>query len=307
MGLLNHLFGDNKKAAKRLELDEEKRLVLWDAHLNNFPQREALAKHFRFGQYIEQALINFDETRRVLQQIEALIPPELITLEEEEKEEEILLRDLDKLRNDLNIGSIARELVQEKKKQAALLIIFKEIHDTLILEHHLIKLVLRKPSKELLERLFRLIFFNEAALYKAFRAESYSQGSISEHAAIVKLARSVLLEQELEEEIETEEDLFVKAMVAKMAYGKSGRYRDLGEDIFLALTERAKASLTEDEDIGDAALKMDTMIEDQRTLYLIVRKLRPKYKEDKIRLVIDAFLKAHHLGHFEELEVEWRS
>ncbi len=307
MGLFNHLFGDSKGAAKKLELDEKKRLALWEQHLNNFPKREELAKHFRFGQYVEQALIDFDETRKVLQEIEALIPPELITLEEEEKAEEDILSDLDKLTSDMKLWDIARELVHEKKKQAALLKIFKEIHDTLILEHHLIKLILKKPSKELLLRLFRLIFNSEAALYKAFKAESYSQGSLSEHAAVMKLAHAVLLEEALEEEIETEEDLFVKEIAAKMAYEKPGRYRDLGEDIFLALIERAKATLKEGEDIGDASLRMDAMIEDQRILYSIIRKLRPKYKEDKIRLIIDAFLKAHHLGHFEELEAEWRS
>jgi hypothetical protein len=48
MTLLNWLFGNRKKIATELAFDEEKRMKLWQEHLDNFKEREKLCTAFNY-------------------------------------------------------------------------------------------------------------------------------------------------------------------------------------------------------------------------------------------------------------------
>ena len=304
MGLLNYLFGSKKNAPKELVIDNDKRIKLWAEHLANYLLREKLAKHFNFGN-IDNAVQNFKETDKILKQIEVLISPELVDISDEEKNEEELLSTL---KSDSEIKKLSDNVLSAEQKQTALLKLFSEIFNVLQAELHLINLIKTKHSnlKELLLRLFEIISVQESKLYKVFREQYFFEENKSIHANIMKTARAIILEEELKEELETDEEKFAKEMLKKMASDESkSRYRKLGEAIFFELAEMAGAPMQMKKDITAGIKIMEGLINQDDIMYKIVKKLRPKYAEIKIKGVVSAFRKAYNLGHFEELESEF--
>ncbi|MDO8656768.1 MAG: hypothetical protein Q7K45_06025, partial [Nanoarchaeota archaeon] len=240
----------------------------------------------------------------ILTQIESLILPELITLAGEQKNEAEIMADFQKLRNVPAIQILVHTLVNDRKKHITLPLLFTEIHNLLLTELHLLRLLQKQPAnaKNLLLQLFELIFTREALLYKPFRENSYFQENKAIHAEITALARAVLLEEKLQEKIETAEEVFAREIVRQMAPQESRRsYRKLAEDMYEVLAERAGAPVSKGEDISEAITRMEAEIGNDALMYSIVTKLRPKYDEIKIKGVVLAFRKAYALGHFEEL------
>lgn len=307
MGLLNHLFGNKgSRTAKKLLLEDDQRIKLWEAHLANYAQREALAKHFSFRN-IDVAVANFSATQEVLIKIKALINPELVTLDIEEKKETQILVDLKRLRDVPQIEVLLKKVVHDRQKHLTLPLLFGEIHNLLLVELHLLRLVAKNPpnAKTLLLQLFGLIFHNEAMLYKPFREDSYFQEDRAIHAEIMGLARAVLLEEKLQEKVETLEEEFARKMVAHM-YPESGHsYRTLAEEIYSILAEKAGAPVERGEDILQAMDRMKESMKDDALMHLVVKKLRPRYDEVKLKAVILAFRQAYAEGHFLELEAEF--
>src|SRR3989344_2879918 len=306
MGLFNHLFGSKKSIAKELVMDDNKRMNLWKKHVSNYYKRESLCKHFSFGN-IDAALNNFEATRKVLTQIESLIPSELINIRDEDKEDKEILTDLERLKNNAEIGNLIGILVEETRKQTALLSLFQELHDTLLVELSLIRLIRKEPSnvKDLLLKLFRLINNNEFILYKVFNKKYFFDENKENHTKIVKLAKAIILGQELKKEIETDEEKFAKDMLRLMVPGESKKgYRKLGENIFFSLTEIIGAPFKA-EGILQGIKKMEKLMKDDVFMYKLVKKLKPKFDDVKIRAVIISFRKAYNFGHFGDLEGEF--
>ncbi|MBU1200933.1 MAG: hypothetical protein KJ583_04300 [Nanoarchaeota archaeon] len=307
MGLLNHLFGSKKGIAKELVMDDKKRMALWNEHLTNYALREKLSKHFNFGN-VDKALQDFETTEKVLRQIETLISPELVNIANEEKTDEEILVDLERLKSNSEIEKLSDVVVSVKQKQSALLKLFHGILNVLKVELHLIRLIRKKPSnsRDLLLRLFEIIFHQEARLYKVFREQYFFEENKHIHGNIVRIARAIILEEEVKEEMETDEEKFVREMVKQMIPDESRRrYRKLGEDIFFILAEMAGAPMPRGEDITEGIKRMEGFMKNDEIMYKIVKKFRPKYDNPKIRGVILAFRKAYNLGHFEELESEF--
>lgn len=305
MGLLNHLFGGKKGIAKELVMDDKKRLTLWKQHLSNYYKREQLCKNFNFKN-IDKALQDFDATDRILSQIEELISPELISISEEEKLDKEILADLERLKSAGENEQLSDAIIYEENKQSALLSLFHEIHDVLIRQLYLIRLIRKRHSnvKDLLLQLFTLINHKEDRLYLIFREENFEDKS--KHAKFSRLVKSVILQQEFKEEIETAEEKFARKMLKKMTPGESrSHYRKLGEDIFYVLLEGAGAPLEKGEDVAEGIERMEKLMKDDAVLFGIIKKLRPKYDKIKIMGVILAFRKAYDFGHFEDLESEF--
>tara|TARA_Y100000310_G_scaffold318312_1_gene372213 strand:+ start:184 stop:1113 length:930 start_codon:yes stop_codon:yes gene_type:complete len=307
MGLLNHLFGGKKGIAKELVMDDNKRVALWNEHLTNYASREELSKHFNLGN-VDKALQDFETTDKILRQIEALISPELVNIANEEKTDEEILADLEQLKSMPEIEKLSETVVSVKQKQSALLKLFHEILCVLKAELHLMRLIRKKPLdvKDLLLRLFKLIFYHEARLYKVFREQYFSEENKHIHQNIVRIARAIILEEEVKEEMETDEEKFAREIVKQMAPDESRRrYRKLGEDIFLELAEMAGAPMPRGEDITEGIKRMEGFMKNDEIMYKIVKKLRPRYDDTKIRGVILAFREAYNLDHFEDLESEF--
>ena len=298
MGLLTHLFGSKKSIAKELVMDDNKRMALWDAHLSNYLIREKLSKHFNFRN-VDKALQDFEGTEKVLGQIEASISPELVNISDEEKTDEEILADLRRLKSRDEIEALSDAVLSVKQKQSALLKLLHEIYNVLKAELHLIRFVRKKTtdSRDLLLRLFEIIFHQEAKLYKVFREQYFFAENKHIHANIVRITRAIILEEEVKEEMETDEE--------KLLQVNDMDTFTLGEDIFLALAGIAGAPMPTGEDITKGIERMKGFMKNDNIMHKIVKKLRPKYDDFKIRGVILAFRNAYNLGHFEELESEF--
>jgi len=287
-------------------MDDKKRMPLWEEHISNFRKREELSKHFGFRN-IEKALQDLRATDAILHRIEKLISSELISIGDDEKLEEEILADLDGLVHYENIEELTRTVIQEKRKQASLISIFREIHNVLKTELHLLRRIRNKIKekdlsklKELLLELWKLINQNEFRLYKVFQEEFFLEESKPARPEIARLAKAILLQEKLEEEMETAEERFAREIVKKMSPDESKRtYVRLGEEIFGALAERAGPPISDD--VVETVEKMNRFVGDEAVLQKIIRRLRPKYDEVMVKAVALAFRKAYDMGHFEHL------
>ncbi|HIH43186.1 TPA: hypothetical protein HA246_06090, partial [Candidatus Woesearchaeota archaeon] len=226
----------------------------------------------------------------------------------EEKTDEEILADLRRLKSRDEIEALSDAVLSVKQKQSALLKLLHEIYNVLKAELHLIRFVRKKTtdSRDLLLRLFEIIFNQEAKLYKVFREQYFFAENKHIHANIVRITRAIILEEEVKEEMETDEEKFAREIVKQMSSDESKRrYRKLGEDIFLALAGIAGAPMPTGEDITKGIERMKGFMKNDNIMHKIVKKLRPKYDDFKIRGVILAFRNAYNLGHFEELESEF--
>ena len=318
MGLLNHLFGNKKSIAKELAVDENKRIALWEDHLSNYNHREELVRPFSFGN-ADKTLEDFGDTLRKLKELEESISSELINIRDEEPLEEEILADLKKLKDPNASNQLSLVVIEETRKQAALLSLFQEIHDVLRAELHAIALAKKKINEEaepssikpLLTRLFELVYQNEDRLYRAFEKEKPS------YEEVIKITKAILLQEELKEELETDEEKFARQMIKQMALADDGswhEYRELGRDIFFALASATGIEfiaapddmrVMDESDMDGLIVKMEDIIDDDSILHKIIKKLKPKYNDNKIKVVILAFRGAYEMGHFEDFVSEF--
>lgn len=302
MTLFNHLFGQKKDIAKELVMDDEKRISLWKEHLDNYETRERLCKHFNFAN-VDKALEDFSSTDDILKRLESLISPELVHISDEEKTDEEILSDLARLKSVDDIDKINHNIVITQEKGTDILKIFIEIHDVLKAELHLIKTIRKGPKKELLLKLFRMIFNQEGMLYKTFKEQTFQDKNRYIHANITRIARAIILEEELHEEVDKDIDEFARVMIEEMHSEESTHwYRKLGEAIYLKLAEISGGLMQEGEDITHFIKRIEELIEDKELMYRTVKELRPKYDDIKINRIIFAFHRAYHSLHFDTLE-----
>lgn len=310
--MLNHLFGnnsrENKDTARKLVMDENKRMTLWNEHLSTHLLREKLCENFNFKN-VDSALQNFEATKDILIQLENLISPEFVNINNEEKNEVEILDDLKKLKTNSELDKLCDDVVYLKQKQSNIIALFDEMLLVLRTELHLIQLLKTNPinSRDLLLKLFEIIFHKEARLYQVFMEKTFRREENKHiHFAIVKIARSIILEEELKEEIESDEEKFVREIVTKMGLSESrNSYRLMAENMYLDLADMAGAPLRNDEDILDGINRLGEFIKDDVVMYNLVKKLKPKYTDLEIKMVILAFRFAFDLGHFDDYNSEF--
>ncbi|MBR9701116.1 hypothetical protein GOV11_04590, partial [Candidatus Woesearchaeota archaeon] len=251
MVLFNHLFGNSKNLAKELIMDDNKRLVLWKKLMHDYEEREKLSKHFNHHN-VETALKDFEATEKVLAKIEALIPQDLVTIDDEEKTDEEILADLKsvKIRND--IENLSFTIRDAKEKQAHIIELFHEILRVLKTELKIIRIIRKNPPniRDLMLQLFELIYRREEYLYMIFQKRYYYEESYHIHDYVTKIANAILLEEKIEEEKETDAEKFAREMESEMmkhmsSYESEHEYRVLGEEIFLKLAEMSGAPSTD--------------------------------------------------------------
>lgn len=302
MGLLTKLFGAKNHPARDLVIAEERRLELWDMHIENFSNKSALAGNFNFAT-VDKAVADFNKTKGILEKIEALVNPELINIQEEEKTEAEIISDLKNLKHKDILLSLGEALVRERGKEEKIKITFEEIHNVLKVELHLIQIIRTEPKnvRELLLQLFTLINFHEQRLYKPFISWYYLDENKPLHAEVTRFARAALLEEKIEEQFISEEELFAETIYKVLGKGSKGKYRKLAEAIFLTLAERVGAPFGIGADIEKPMKDMETLIENDQILYEIIKKLKPREEEKTIKAMVIAFRKAHNEALFEEL------
>jgi hypothetical protein len=302
MGLLNHLFGSKKSIAKELKKDEQDKLwTLFEKQVSNYKKKEELCKHFSYGN-VDKALKNFNATKRTLRRIRALIFSELVSISDEEKLEKEILEDLEGLKGKDEIKDLSLVIVTEEGRKEKLHELFNEIHNVLMIELHLIRVILENPLnvRNLLLHLFRLIYHREEHLYEVFRKGAYSTQSRHLHKEICRIAKAVIFQEEVEELKETDEDKFARSMFKYMGKTESQHsYRVLGEAIFDKLAEMAGLPSSRKEDVTECLERMEELMKYNKVLFKIIKKLRPKYSDMKIVAARRAFRKSFDMGAFE--------
>ncbi len=100
----------------------------------------------------------------------------------------------------------------------------------------------------------------------------------------------------------SDENRFVSEMLSEMKSPESKhKYRRLAESIYEALAERAGKKAKG----GDAATvieEMEKLIEDDKVLYAIIKRKRPRFTDEQLNLTVKAFRKAYDFGDFEKVE-----
>ncbi len=304
MGLFNHLFGNKKNIAKELAMDDDKRMALWEQHVLNYDAREKLCKNFNYWN-IENAVRNLDETIRVLEQIESLISPELITLEKEVKIDKQAIQDLKNLEILCHVDSISEIFGATKRKEKILLELFNKIFKVITVELQLIKLIKQRPQnvRKLLLELFNIMYKDEDKLYKVFRDRYYANENERMHSDITRITRAILLQEELEKRMETDDEKFARQVRKKMIDPESNHsYRRLGEAILDRLAAMAGSPLPRDAESFMAGIdKLDKFVDDDNLMREVIRKLRPRFDDTKIRIVMSSFRSAYNNLHFEDI------
>lgn len=313
MTLLNHLsrlFEDRKTTAKNLGLSAEKRIKLWEEHLENHRKREALCTFFNYAK-VNDAINDWPKLESILDKMQSLISEEFVHIHDEEKNEAEILADLEKMiskDHKAEIENLNGQMVYETVQQKNVLKLFQKLFALLQLELHAIKLIKRRSEnmKTLLLYLFNSTFFVETSLLKSFYKNSYFDENLPRHQMITKFARAILLEEEIKDEILSDEEKFVREMVKQMAPAEPvespNEYRELGENIYDACLEQIGAPWKDSEDLTVALRRIDRLIKNDAFMYKVVKKQRKKYTDVQIKQVIDAFRRAHQSGHFMEME-----
>lgn len=304
MGFLNHLFGGRKATAKELRLDAKKRIKLWEEHMKNYKEREELSKRFNFGN-VDNALKDLKALDELLKQIEGLISEDVITIESEERTDEEILFDLKALTSKKKVDEfykLRESTATQSKREHLILKLFNEIHYTLMLELRTIRRLMeeKKPKKmkDMLTYLFRLIFHNEAPLYTTFMKQSYDDHSFFKE--VDRIAKAILLEEKIEEKIESEEQKFINRMVKIVGTEDSKHHlRIAAEEIYQSVLLEAGAPFSHDEEFEEIIERINQTANDDRILYTIIKKEFPKYSEEKIKQVMKAFKRSFNLGHLE--------
>ncbi|MFA6088936.1 MAG: hypothetical protein WC755_03665 [Candidatus Woesearchaeota archaeon] len=297
-----HLF---RNIGKELIEEEHKRIILWNDLLKNQELSEELSNHFNCKN-VDKALENFKETDEILKQIEALTSKELVDISDEEKTDDEILTELDKLREIHELEALNDDIVEIKQKEHRIRELFQEIFKILTLKLHLIRVIRNNPTKELLITLFRLIFFQEAMVFKIFKKDTFFDESKHIHFYITKITKAIILEEEIKEEPETDEEKFIKEMVKKMGIEDSrNEYRLLGENIYNEFAEMAGAPLGMNGDILKGIERMEKLMKKDKLMYKTIKKLKPKYDDAKIKMTIIAFRQSYELSHFMGFEVNF--
>ncbi len=301
MGLLNRWLSGQKKLATNTKVNADHQLELWRQHLDNFKQRELLVRSFNFKN-VDVALQDLTKLNEVLAQIQSLISAEIIEVEQEEKTDAEILADLKSLKEPAEIELLQASIRDEENKKKIILALFREIHQVLLAELYLIRKLLISPTKELLLHLFRLIYFNEANLYKIFDQRMVLDPYTAE--AIARITRIIILEQDLEQEERSDEERFADEMVAKMKQGSRSEYRKLGEQIYRTIMQLAGAPFRGKEYLKPGIQKLEALVRDEQTLVRLIRAKKPRYDPAKVKIAVLAFQKAYSFAYFEALERE---
>ncbi|MEA2037325.1 MAG: hypothetical protein U9O94_07475 [Nanoarchaeota archaeon] len=306
MGWLKHLIQNRRSVGKELarldDREKAKRIALWHQLLSNYEKKNEDSKHFS-RKNIKITLENWDFVLDKLEQIEALIPKDLVSIEGEEKLEKEIVEDIERLMN-LNLIRINDNIAEDKDRLSEFIKLLSEIHNFLETELYLIRIIRGKPHnvEALLIKLYLLISLDEHRLYEVFREDRHDDAEL--YKEIHDFAIAVITHEKVKKRILSEEEKFARLAAEKMIQDESrNAYRKLAEAILFELARMAGGPYKErpDDDIEEGVLKMEGFVNSDAILHEIIHKLRPGYDEMKIRAVIWAFRKTFNNGYFVDI------
>ncbi len=270
MGLLNRLFGGKKNLAKEISLDEEKIQQVWADYLATYETKANLAKN---KLNVEEMT---PEVMQALQQIESLIAKELVYIEDEQKAEKEVLRDLDSLTEgesadkieDLTNDVTMSNRLSEYKVQALL----EQLFSVLQTELQIIQLIKRDPShaKDTAIKLRDLIKYTENVIQDGLNS-SYTNEKRQKQ--ILDAVHKVLAGNLTNPPKASSKVPAIKSVVKQFA-------EDLLETNFA----------------GQGSL--EKVVENEALLTKLIAEYHPKFSPAQIKTVIKAFREAYYNAEF---------
>jgi len=309
VGLLNHLFGSKKGIAKELIIDENKKMSFLQKRLFDIASIRDLSMSFSFSE-IDKALKDFSSTKEKLARIESLISAGWVSVGREERLEDEIIADINRLMTREDIEKLCSEMMTGLPKETELRKLLNEIYKTAKIIIRLIRLIMKKPSnvKNLLLELYKMIL-RLSQLCAPLSQESYYREKQQNHAKLIKLAKAIIFNEEINEKIiaqeESDEERFSREMAYKMEYSETNlRYKGLAHSIFLNLAGLSGGLEKDPDEQKKMFERMENLMFDEKLMYTIVKKLRPRYADEKIKIVILAFRKAYDLGYLGRIGME---
>jgi hypothetical protein len=112
------------------------------------------------------------------------------------------------------------------------------------------------------------------------------------------LVTDVILSDRLSKEMKKVKKKFNRAAVKVLPEETKASFKNIANEIFLELVEMAGAPLAKQEDITEALKKLEKFLDNKKIMEKIVNKLRPKYDEEQVKVIILAFRRAYKSGKF---------
>lgn len=274
MGLLNHI----ESCAEEIGADAETRIRIWKNYLDTYIKKHDLAV----------GLLKSTDPIKLANDIELLIPKELVDIEMEEKNEKEILRDLRKITSKKWFSEFfhLKEVFLEEKEVKSIYAIFKKISDVLKAELHTIKLIRQNPDKinDYLGHLYRLIVVIEFELTSLFRHTIFRHGVSENILKIRELVLKIIRGEHIAQEIESEEEQTFKKFRKIMGEESHHELRQLAHDIFNELFEQV--DFGSDTSAGE---KLRKLANDDALIKKIIIRNHPHYPEEKVKAIIKAF------------------
>ncbi len=301
MGLLNHLFGGRKGLAKELIIDADKRMaLLTDYHTKDYEKSSLIGRVNTIKEYLVD---HPAELSRMLLSIERIVDPELIDIKGEEKLESEIISDLKRLgswEKRVEFSNLFEFIRTHKNVEEQILNAFNELYQILDSQLHLLHMIRQKISssfdKKEIRRLLSLLidsYHSERGISGIFDPNSPNP-KYSIYKKVYSLARLILVEEKL-----TVSELKASSKFSKVMHretlGEESRsqYAEDCERIFLKLITSAGAPFDDLEEALGALKKIELLIDNDSKFLKMIKMVKPKYSEDKARLVMKNFRKSY--------------
>jgi hypothetical protein len=309
MGMLNHMFGTRVDIAKEMGLDEEdlfKHFVhMFEKHRKEYPEKEKLVSEFSFKN-VDAFIANLLHVDEVMDRLLSFFHKDYIELGPERRDDEEITKDILRLvssessdESKAYFNAIEKiHLLEVKELQALVHKILKKLHDIKVAQLHAIRMIKKHPQnmRILLLHLFKLVYHQEGFIYNTFKQEGAA------HEKKIKIMRAILLEEEIIEEIHSEEDIFARKMLEEGIKSHSMHdYKLVMDDILVQLFSFVGIDFEHPENNTEGVVdKLDKLLYDDNEMKAIIMKLRPQYSQVEVAGMLRAFRAAVDLGHFDE-------
>lgn len=275
MGLLNYLFKDKEDIAKEIGIDAETRIKVWKEYLDSYDKKYGLAAN----------LLKSAGSMQIVQDIEILIPKELVDIEKEKKNEKEILKDFKMLTSTKWSNRIVdlKDVIIDEKESESIYEILKRLFRLLKTELHTIKIIKQNPKKyeDYSHYLCVLIITAEFKINTLFGHILVKE----KHKDTQELVHKIIRGEHISKEIETEERKLVKKFRAIMGEESHHELRQLAHIIY---EELLKYMVHFANDMP-AEQRLSEFVNNDKILSDIIRKYHPRFSKEKIQAIIKAF------------------
>ena len=221
----------------------------------------------------------------------------MVNIGDETKTENEILGDIDVLQNEWKKPgkkfSLSSTSIVERHQ--AVKYMLNRLYRILMVELHALRHLKTKPTRELLLKLFKILFHDED-----FINCEYRRIDTKVLKDLNNLTRAVLLEEKVTEEMQSAEDTFVKNAVKHMRMDSKHAYRRLAERVQDDILEIAGVPFRDQDDWERGFPILERSLEDRGSLrkLIIKNKGRIKLTDEKVEWLVSAFIEAYNDDNF---------